>query len=183
MPRNITSAVVQQLEAKECKPVFLVGINFTEPVYVWTGLGDLAWNGNTYKGVGTLGSISKVGESSEVEAEGISLTLSAIPNDLLNDGLTGVEACKTASVYLGFLDDSNAIIPDPILAYSGLVDAPTVNVGTETSTLTIHVENRLANLNRSRGGRYTDSDQRGRYPDDGCLKYVHTTQDSRLNWK
>jgi hypothetical protein len=64
----------------------LVDLNFTTPVHVWTGVGDLVWNGKTYKGVGTLGSVSTVGESSEIEAQGITLTLSGIPAELLADG-------------------------------------------------------------------------------------------------
>lgn len=183
MPRSLTPEIVQQLEAKTVTLCFLVQINFAEPVHVWSGVGDLAWDGNTYKGVGTLGSLSAVSETSEVEAQGITLTLSGIPAELLDNGLTGVSASSTASVYLGFLDEAGALIPDPIPVYSGMVDQPQINVGTETATVTISVENRLLNLNRSRGGRYTDADQRSRYPNDGCLKYVHANQDHYIRWK
>lgn len=183
MPRAITSAVAQQLESQHVVPCLLVDILFATPVHCWTGVGDLVWNGNTYAGVGTLGSVSTVSESSEVEAQGITLTLSGIPSDLLADGLSGTSAGATASIYLGFLDSNHTLIPDPVPAYVGIVDQPEINIDTSTAKVSINVENRLADLNRSRGGRYTDADQRSRYPNDGCLKYVHTNQDMRISWK
>lgn len=184
MPRNLTTGVIQQLEATQVRPVLLVSLAFADnTVYAWTGVGSISWNGHTWLGVGELGSVSTISEGSEVQANGITLTLTGIPTDLLNEGLNEVVAGKMAQVYLGFMDNAGNLIPDPIPAFIGMLDQPTINIGTETSTISITAENRLVDMNRARGSRYTDQDQRAKYPDDGCLKYVHFLMDSHYIWK
>lgn len=184
MPRTLTSAAVTQLEATFVRPTFLVSMAFAnETIYAWTGVGPLVWNGQTWLGVGNLGDISPIVEGSDVSAQGITLTLSEIPAELLNDSMSELMAGKLAQVYLGFLDSSGALIADPIPAFIGLIDQPTIDLATDKASISITVENRLADLNRARGGRYTDQDQRARYPNDGCLKYVHFLQDEHFTWQ
>lgn len=197
MPRSLTTGVTSQLTATLVRPVFLVSLAiqtiFTPPppgtvevdpgIRLWSGVGDLVWDSWTWSGVGELGSISTVSEGSDVTANGITLSLTGIPNDLLNEGMVDIVANRIAQVYLGFMDTSGALIPDPIPAFIGLLDEPQIDISTETSTLTFSVENRLADLNRSRGGRYTDADQRARYPNDGSLRWVNYLQDSHFLWR
>jgi hypothetical protein len=182
--RNITDDVRVELEAGQVRPLFLVSIQFAnETLYMWTGVGDLVWNGNTYKGMGTLGTVSTIAETGETQAQGITLTLSGIPTPLLIDSMTQMTSDGTASVYLGFLHQDGSIVADPILAYSGLTDQPTIDMSTETCNVSIAVENRLSDLNRARGGRYTDQDQRQRHPADTSLKYVNWLSDQFVNWR
>jgi hypothetical protein len=148
---------------------------------MWTGVGDLVWNSHTYKGVGEFGSVSTIQEGSEVQADGIKLTLSGVPTDLLNEGLNEVMQGKLAQVYLGFLDNNGTLI-DPIPLFIGLIDEPEIDISTETAKITISVENRVSDLNRNRGNRYTDARQRARYPNDASLKYIHMLMDYKFNW-
>ena len=184
MPRSMTSAASTEITSMFVRPFFLVSCQFADQTYyLWTGVGDLVWNGQTWKGVGTLGNISAIAETTTVEAQGIALGLSGIPSDLLNESMSEMQAGGIAQVYLGFLDPSGNVIADPIPAYIGLLDEPAIDVDTGTTTLTFAVENRLSDLNRSRGGRYTDQDQRSRYPNDGSLRWVQYLQDQHFNWK
>lgn len=182
--RSLSATNSAALDAQLVRPAFLVSLAFAnETVNAWTGVGDLVWQGNTYQGVGYFGSLSTITEGSDTSAQGITLTLSGIPSALLNDSLNELQTGKLAQVYLGFLDETNHLIDDPIPAFIGLLDQPAIDLNTETATITISVENRLVDMNRQRGGRYTDQDQRARYPNDGSLKYVHFLQDSRIDWK
>jgi hypothetical protein len=184
MPRSTASQNVTALTATVCRPCFLVSVAFAnETVYCWTGLGNLSWGGQTWTGVGTLGTISPIAEGSDVNARGITLTLSGIPAQLFSDVTTNMASGKTAQVYFGFLDQNGALVADPIPAFIGMVDQARVQMGTDTATLSITVESRLVDMNRARGGRFTDQDQRQRYPSDGSLKYVHFLQDERIDWK
>jgi hypothetical protein len=181
--RAVSAANAGQLTATLVRPVFLVSLAFAnETVYAWTGVGNLVWEGNTYLGVGQLGNVSPIVEGSEVSAQGITLTLSGIPANLLSDSLTEIQAGNLAQVYLGFVDQNGVLVDDPIPAFIGLLDQPTIDASTDTATIAITVENRMSDMNRARGGRYTDQDQRSRYPNDGSLKYVHFLQDSRIGW-
>jgi hypothetical protein len=61
------------------QPVVLAQLTLKSGVvYVWSGVGDLVWNGNTYTGVGYLGKVGEITEASAVQAEGTTLTLSGI---------------------------------------------------------------------------------------------------------
>ena len=52
---------------------------------IWTGLGNLSLDGNTYTGAGDLLGISSVGESIDISARGATITLSGIPQNILAD--------------------------------------------------------------------------------------------------
>jgi hypothetical protein len=82
MPRNLDSSLSAALASGAIVPAVLVDLTLKSGIaHVWSGVGDLPWNGNTYKGVGALGSISPVTEGSEVRADGITLKLAGIPMD------------------------------------------------------------------------------------------------------
>jgi hypothetical protein len=79
MTRNLDPTLAAGLSAGLIQPVVLVELTFNSGiVHVWSGLGDLVWNGNTYSGVGNLGSIGPIGEGSAVKADGTTVTLSGI---------------------------------------------------------------------------------------------------------
>jgi hypothetical protein len=184
MSRNLDSTTANILKNNVVYPCFLAKLLWaTEQVYVWTGVGTLLWNDHNYLGVGVFGSISTVGETNTVEAQGISITLSGIPTDLFTTNMTDLSSGGTASIYLGFFNNTaGGLIGTPIPVYMGLLDQPSIEVAGDKVSITIAVENRLTDLNRSRGGRYTDADQRSRYPNDGSFRWVQYLQDTNINW-
>jgi hypothetical protein len=181
--RDISVAVQTEMLSNLVRPLLLVTVQFdNESIAVWSGVGDFIWSGTTFKGVGTLGQISPIVETTDTTAQGITLSLSGIPNDLLSEALSHVTSSGKATVYLAFMDSSGNLINDPIPAYSGLVDQPSIDMGVESTTISIAVESRLADLQRARGGRYTDADQRARHPNDHSLQYVSQLQDKFIKW-
>jgi len=77
--RNLDATLAGALSAGLIQPAVLVMLTLQSGVeYVWSGIGDLVWNGITFKGVGTLGSIGPIGEGSAVKADGTTVTLSGI---------------------------------------------------------------------------------------------------------
>jgi hypothetical protein len=183
--RSLDSNTVAQITGNVVRPAFFVSIAFaTETVYAWTGAGSFAnpYDGNTYTGVGNFGTVSSIQEGSDVTAQGITLKLSGIPSDLLDDSLSNVQFGQLAKVQLGFLNTSGALVGAPIPAFIGLVDQPVIDISTETVTITISVESRFADMQRAPGGRLTDQDQRSRYPNDSSLKWVAYIQNMHLGW-
>lgn len=79
MARNLNTTLKAALSDQVISPVVLANLTFKSgPVYVWSGVGDLVFNGNTYKGVGQLGKISSISEGSDVKADGMEITLFGI---------------------------------------------------------------------------------------------------------
>lgn len=185
MARSLTSGAQAQLVARLVRPVFFVSMAFADQtIYAHTSIGTISWDSQAWLGVGTLGEISAVSEGGEVDAQGISIKLSGIDPALLNESINELNS-GTAQVFLGFLDQNGALVADaiPLPLFVGLMDAPEIDLDTNTATIEIAVENRLSDLNRARGGRYTDQDQRQRYPGDGALQWVSYLQDQHFNWK
>jgi hypothetical protein len=63
------------------------------------------------------------------------------------------------------------------------MDAPSIDMDTNTCTISIDVEDKMVELNRSRGGRYTDQDQKARYPNDTGLEWTSYNMDQSIVWK
>jgi hypothetical protein len=187
---NLSPAVVAALESAQIRPAFFVQIVFaSETVWVWGGLGTIAPIGPAYDpaatfpygqewtGLGWLGQIESIPQTTEVTAENITLTLSGIPAELLGDAINAVRLSGSATVWLAFLDANNNVIPDPIQLWQGETDVPTVVDGAETCTLSLTVENSLIALNLASNRRFTTIDQQLDFPGDTGFDYVTAMQD------
>ena len=86
------------------------------------------------------------------------------------------------NVPMRFVGQPGNIVDAPILCYAGRMDQPTILEGTDTSTISISVENRLADLQRRIERRFTDRDQRLQYPADTGVAYVAWTMDWNGAW-
>lgn len=79
MTRNLDSTLASGLSAGLIQPVVLCMLTLASGVeYVWSGIGDLVFGGNTYQGLGLLASMGPIAEGSAVKADGTSVTLSGI---------------------------------------------------------------------------------------------------------
>lgn len=175
--RNISSGVLAELSAGRCRPFYLAEIQFTSGVSrMWTGIGNITWNSQTWIGLGSLAQVSAISQNSDVSAENITLTLSGIPSDLVSQAINECRQNYSVQVWLGFLNDSNQIIVDPVLLFSGHMDVPTVQDGGETCTILITAENPLVDLQRSSSRRYTHDDQQIAFPGDRGFQFVASIQ-------
>lgn len=121
----------------------------TGPLYIWTGVGPFVYGGNTYQGVGMLGGVGTMSESSDITANGTTLTLSGIPNTLLTGALDDVQQGLPALVYLALFTSAGALVSPPVVIFSGFVDQPEIDLDTQTSTITVACETWLADMNRA----------------------------------
>jgi hypothetical protein len=183
MPRDLATPNQNAVLSQSVELCMLVRLDFTaEKVYLSSTPFNLAWDGQTWLGVGALGSISGVSEDTEVKAQATTLKITGIPTEYVNDALTVVTYGGLAQLYLGFLNQG-ALVIDPIPANLGLIDAPAFNIGAQTCDISIAIESEFSDLQRARGGRYTAQDQRSRYPIDACCDYVSMIQDKLLLWQ
>lgn len=183
MARNLTAGTLAELAKSTVKPVIFVEAEFVSGIInVWSGVGQISWDGKSWTGLGRFGGVSAVPESTEVEAQGIVLSLSGIPSDLISKALNDVRPNKPVKIWFGFLNASDAVIADPYLSFSGTMDTPEIDEGGETSTIRIHAESRLVDFNRPRERRWTHEDQQIDYPGDKGFEYVASLQDWNGVW-
>lgn len=183
MPRNLTSQMIAQLQAGLIKPALFLELDFLDDtVYVWSGAWSIVWNGQTWQGMGWLGAISLVPETIQVTAQNITLSLSGIPAELMVDAISQVRQNGTATIWLGFLDSSNAIVTDPAQIFQGHLDVPTLTDSGSTCTISITAENALVSLNTAPERRYTDCDQQLDFVQDQGFIEVTALQAKYLQW-
>ncbi len=179
MPRpGVTPAFATAMAAKVIRPFLLFDLQFkSEGLYLWTGLYPLSWDGKTWEGSGKLLTVSGMSEDSEVNAKNVTLTLSGVPSTVLGYALTDIQRGLPAQVFLGLFDtDGKTIIANPVLAYAGRIDQPTLSDGGETCTISLNLENPLVDMNRPVDRRYTDADQQMDHPGDLGCGFVNSIQ-------
>jgi hypothetical protein len=161
-------------------------MNFSSgSIRLWTGHYDKTINddfGNgTYLGVGALGSISTISETTEIAAKGIDLTLSGIPTEYVSLALSDNYRGREMALYL-ILFNTNLSTYEQITVFRGRMDQLIINESGETSTITVKCESRLIDLNRVKDIRYTDEAQKELYPNDTGLRFIASMADKSIYW-
>lgn len=205
--RNITPEMLAEFTSKSVNPVFLAELFFDSgTLRLWTGYGELVFNGETFFGGGNMIGISQIQETQQLEANGIVCTLSGIPQNLIALSLAERSRGRPFRLYLGGatstryiatedtpgrieLEDSsgyilleNQLINAPKRIFSGLMDVIEITDGGDTSNLRLSVENILIMGRRSKVRRYTSEDQKRFYPNDKGLDLINQLQDKEIVW-
>ena len=161
MVRSLTGTFKAELTAVRKEPIFLYEALFDSgPLRLWTGYGDIPWNGFTWTGSGHLLRVTTVEETTEMRAPGAVFTLSGVPTSIL--ALVAGENYQGRVVrqYLGFLDAAGAVVADPYEMRRYLMDTMTDSEDGETATVVMTAENALVDLERPVERRYTPEDQK-----------------------
>lgn len=183
MSRNLSSAMESAVEADLVRPIVLVTCAFDSgDLNLWNGIGDLTVNSVDYVGAGTLLNIGEIAESSELQANGITVTLSGITDPLLAKARDEDYQGRELTVKLGAMDAANAVITNPVTVFSGFMDTMVINDSSETATIQVNVENRLIEFERTRIRRYTAEDQKIDYPNDKGLEFVAEMAEKEIVW-
>lgn len=181
--RDLESAVVSEIEGSNLQPIVFFEGEFADGyLRIWTGVGEITWNGEQWQGAGSLLGIDVIQESFDVTAQGIRVSLSGIPTELVSLVLSNVRQNKQGSIWVGFLDDSGAIIANPALAFVGRLDASNLSDDGAQVTISVSYESKLRDLQRPRDFRYTPESQAVIYPLDEGFKYVAGLQDWNGKW-
>lgn len=184
-----------QVLAGQLRPALFLEIEFlTETVWLWNGFGTMTPGGpavdpnssfpygQTFLGMGWMGEVRSVPQVADVVAQGLNLTLSGIPAELVSDAINAVRQNSIATLWLGCLDSNNGVIGDPVQIFQGSLDVPTLSEGAETATISISCENPLIDLNRPPNRRFTDVDQQFMYNGDLGFFQVQLLQDYNFTW-
>jgi hypothetical protein len=185
MSRTIDSNTKSALLASEVTPVFLFEAEYDEgAVRFWTGFGDLLWNGYTWLGTGVFGSVSDIEESTNVQANGVTVSLSGIPSEIISIAFNYNYQGRPCRVYLGAVSTAtpNQLVGDPLIEMGGRMDVMSVEDSGDTGVVSVSIENRLIDLSRAKERRYTHEDQLINYPGDLGLEYVAGLQDKEVPW-
>ena len=154
--------MINALGASDLTVALFVQTTFaTSTVYFWSGIGLINWNGQTWLGLGAMGSVSPIPEGTHMESRGLTLTLSGFDTTLLPLALGEFQTGTPVIVYLG-LFSGGALIANPATAWSGRMDRPQIDIDGRTSSISINCESRLLNMNVAVDRRYTPDESAAR---------------------
>lgn len=184
MPRNLTADQLAAAASPAKRIAFFLEIAFSnETIYVWSGVGPYSWNSQTWTGLGWYGEISAIPETTLVQAQSVTLTLSGIPSELLTDVLNYVRTTSTCIIWMGLFDSGwNLIDGNPIQVFAGFCDVPTITDSGATCSISITAENDLIELEKPPARRYTDVDQQIDFPGDLGMSFVQNLQEQNFVW-
>jgi hypothetical protein len=187
--RTISADMVAEVTTAQLSPILMAQLDFSTPLYLWTGYGTLTYNGIGYLGLGTLGTISPVQETTDLSARGITMQLSGVPTAMVYDALTEDYQGRTCSVMFGALSPTAGLIASPITVFSGRMDVMQISDDGQSSLITMSAENKLIDFKRTREIRYTDEDQQTLFPTyasitmpDLGLEFVNAIQEKTIYW-
>lgn len=182
MVRSISAVTAAAGKAAVARPVFLVQLNFVSGVVRATSAPfDIAYNNETFLGLGALGAISAVQEGAELQSYAVQLTLSGIPPELVALALADQYQGREAKVWLALLDEQHRVTGSPLLIFRGRMDTMDLELGI-TATLTMTVQSRLGDWERPRIRRYSNEDQQAEFAADRGLEYASQIAQKTIYW-
>lgn len=182
MSRPLPDDFAEEAEKVIFRPAFFVFLDWPGgEVRAWTGYGDFSWDGETWKGVGELGSISPIVESSDGRANGLTLTLNGIPSDALAEAMSNDAQGRTAKVWLAPMLEDCTLACEPLLLKNAKIDTCPIRDDGETGSITVQIESELID-NRVNVRRRTHEDQQIVSPGDRYYEYTAGLQDKTISW-
>lgn len=179
MSRDLFSGLSNKLDDEVMYPFLAISMEFdTDDLNLWTGYGDLTINSTTYTGTGNLIAVSPVEETSLIQVNGVNVTLTGIPSDVLGLALNEPYQGRKATLYFGVANDTS----DLAEIFSGYMDQMNIEEDGGTCTISLSIENKLIDLERPRIRRYTKEDQQSRFEDDKGFNFVEDIQDQPVIW-
>lgn len=181
--RTLSSEMQAVSTADVVRPVLFVECDFDSgAVNLWNGIGQLSYGGKSYIGAGNLLNVEPVSESTDLRANGTSVTLSGINNTLVTLAKDEDYQGRSLTIKLGAMDENNDVIADPVIMFSGFMDTMVIAESGDNSSIKIDVENKLIQMERARVRRFTDNDQKIDHPTDEGFSFVTKIQDRQINW-
>lgn len=201
--RDLSEAVSGSLEDDVIYPFFAIELLFdSAPIRLWTGVGELVFDGNSWLGTGNLLDISSIEETTEIAVRGATITLSGMNSEVISLALQSPYQGRVCNIYFGMfskgqlqtessdyilLEDGSRINLESqetglTQIFSGYMDEMNISEGPDSGAIELKVENKLIDLERSRVRRFTSGYQKSVYPGDKGFDFVEDLQDKEIVW-
>jgi len=171
MSRTVPAAILNALAQPEVEPFYAVEVELDSgPLRLWTGRGDRTIDGQTYIGGGELIGISGLEEVADLSAKEITLTITGLDPTVIALALTEPYQRRKVRVLWGVRGVDNFVE-----VFSGNLN--------QMVTISVTVDSRLVELERSSKRRYTSESHKTRYATDTFFDFVQTIQDKQIQFE
>jgi len=184
MSRGLTTAVKNELATGSIKPVHLIHLNFSTPLYLTDCSFDLtssiSGTSRTYTASGHILGLSNTQEGTEPIKNSLTLNLSGVDQTYISIALNENIINDTVQIFRGFLNSTNGLIADPFLLYEGFIDQYSIEDDTSTAGIGLSITSHWGNFEKVSGRRTTDNSQQRFFSGDKGFEFsALTVQDIR----
>jgi len=180
--RDVPASIIAALESAVFRPLWLVEIDFDEPLYFSSAYTSVTVGGIQYFGGGNVGKITSAKENSDLDPNQIEITLAGISDASLAAVGRSNYLNRRVVIKVGMLDEDGQLINDETMNYFvGKTDEVKYKYG-GNSSITVTARDRLADWSRPRVERNMNADQQARYPGDKGFEFVGQIADKRIIW-
>lgn len=184
MARSLTTDVSNAVTSQRLRGTWALDLVLdSETLRMWGGIGTTTIGGNSYLGVGNLGGISAIEESTDMKATGMRFTLAGVNSSLISIAIGEHYQGRTARAYAVFFDESWVPLADAVLLFAGRIDTMQITDSGQTCVIEGTAESRAIALDRPSEVRYyTDQDQQRYFSGDLGLEYVAALVNAEIFW-
>lgn len=176
--RTVPGPIATALAGGATMPVLALELLFDSgAVRLWTGVGNITINGDTYLGVQDIITMSPAAENSELESSNLTVTLSGLDAGIIAVALSEPYQGRTARLWFTVQGE-----PQAVEIYSGYMNQLSPFDDGKNATLTLEIESRLLDLEKVNGWRYTQETMESLYPGDTFFRYVSKLADKDIDW-
>jgi hypothetical protein len=183
LTHDIAPATLAAAQSSVTAPVILVKLEFAEGnLCLHTGLGNLAYNGDTYTGAAGVAFIRGASEDSDTARSTMQLGLRGVPSDIISIALNSHYQGRPVTIMDGRLNPASMqLVGAPWVVRRGLMDTMDIQSGSEC-VVSLQIESEQAQWDRAVTRRYTDADQQSRYPGDRFFEFVERAVGQTIYW-
>ena len=185
MTRSLTTAVKNELATNDIRPVHLITIGFSSPVNItdcsFPLTSSVSGSSVTYTTSDFIMGLSNFTEETDVTKTSLTLSLSGADQTFISTVLNENVVNDSVDIFRGFLNDSNALIADPFLLYSGTIDTFGISENQKSSTLSLQIVSHWADFDKTNGRRTNNTSQQRFFSADVGMDFSsQTVQD--IKW-
>ena len=179
MARTLTTAVKNELLTGQIRPIHLIEIGFSTPVYLTDNGFDLtssiSGTSRTYTASPFLVGGSSFEEQVDITKTTLSLSLSGADTTFISTVLNENVVNDTVEIYRGLLDSNNSIIADPILLYSGNIDTFEISETETKSNVKLVIVSHWADFDKKSGRKTNNASQQRFFSTDVGMNFSSET--------
>ncbi len=181
MSRTTDVQLLSTIQAEKLDWAYMLALHFEgDPVYVWSGSGDLTWDGKTWIGTGDVGSLSGVSETDAMSNTVIEATLSHLEPEHLQEIINFDPVGRSFDLHLAFFENDQRSPYKVLTLTAGVVDGISVVDG-QVGMIKLKLVSEMALMRRFHLFRMDDQHQQYLFPGDKGCEYV-TSLDEEIIW-
>ncbi|EDM9771400.1 TPA: hypothetical protein ACVTEY_000189 [Salmonella enterica subsp. enterica] len=175
-----SDAMLAALAGDPCLVMAVKSLLPSGPCRAHSGTGDITINGETYYGVGALGSIQPIRSGSDTSPTQVQLQITGFDSTLVATFLN--EKCRGSdvSIFLVAIGGNGYPLAADLL-YAGFIAKAGLAAGKENA-ITLVASNKFERWSIAKPDRFTDESWRKRHQDDRFFRYVAQMAERPIYW-